>query len=130
MFSLFENVKDKVIAAKQYLKKDTRSHLEIIFANQILLKKYTSNGKEPTITEIQEELPKENIPVSNLEENPKENAKDLANLDIIMMYTEEVIKKNDENNNKLESLHIQEEVENQLLLNKAPRDKLTIEDLA
>ncbi|CAG8653064.1 20304_t:CDS:2, partial [Dentiscutata erythropus] len=145
----------KVIAAKQHFKKGTHSHLEIIFANQNLLKEYANNGmmilgktyygyipmdarksflpvkirnvplgdknqisnliqeafedignissikpllnyldfriiiKEPTITEVQEELLKENIPVSNLEENPKENAKNSANLDIMMMHTEE-----------------------------------------
>ncbi|CAG8680749.1 10511_t:CDS:2, partial [Dentiscutata erythropus] len=59
--------------------------------------------KEPTITEVQEELPKENILVT---------------------------KKNDETDDKLKSLYIQEEVENQLSLNKAPRDELTMEDQA
>ncbi|CAG8715656.1 7006_t:CDS:1, partial [Dentiscutata erythropus] len=86
--------------------------------------------EEPTITEVQEKLPKKNIHVLNLEENPKENAKDLANLDITMMHTEEVTKKNDKNDDKLESFHIQEEVENQLLLNKAPRNKLTMKNPA
>ncbi|CAG8795402.1 5623_t:CDS:1, partial [Dentiscutata erythropus] len=44
MSSLFENVKDKVIAAKQHLKKGAHSYLEIIFVNQDLLKEYASNG--------------------------------------------------------------------------------------
>ncbi|CAG8687329.1 23025_t:CDS:2 [Dentiscutata erythropus] len=174
MFSLFENVKDKVIAAKQHFKKGARSYLEIVFANQSLLKEYVSNGnvplgnknqisdliqeafedigdissikplliegtpyltnqwivifkntddpnleskiprftqvgdnkEEPTITKVQEELPKENIPVSNLEENPKENTETLANLDTMMISTEEATKKNDETDDKLKSLHI------------------------
>ncbi|CAG8786417.1 12644_t:CDS:2, partial [Dentiscutata erythropus] len=65
--------------------------------------------EEPTITEVQEELPKENIPVPNLEENPKENAENLANLDTMMIHSEEVTKKNDETDDKLKSLYIQEE---------------------
>ncbi|CAG8817292.1 24337_t:CDS:1, partial [Dentiscutata erythropus] len=76
------------------------------------------------------ELPKENIHVSNLKENSKENAKNLANLDTMIIHIEEITKKNNETDDKLKSLYIQKEVENQLLLNKTPRDKLTIEDLA
>ncbi|CAG8696632.1 17134_t:CDS:2 [Dentiscutata erythropus] len=94
------------------------------------LSKSSKPPKELTITETQKKLPKENIPVSNLEENSKENAENSANLDIIMIYTEKVTKKNDENDDKLESLYIQEEVENQLSLNKTPRDELTMKDLA
>ncbi|CAG8793959.1 13457_t:CDS:1, partial [Dentiscutata erythropus] len=62
--------------------------------------------KEPTITEVQEELPKKNISVPNLEENPKENAENLTNLDTMMIYTEEVTKKNDETDDKLKSFYI------------------------
>ncbi|CAG8826706.1 4069_t:CDS:2, partial [Dentiscutata erythropus] len=65
--------------------------------------------EELTITEVQEELPKKNIPVPNLEEIPKENTENLANLDTMIIYTEEVTKKNDETDDKLKSLYIQEE---------------------
>ncbi|CAG8684857.1 11005_t:CDS:2, partial [Dentiscutata erythropus] len=60
--------------------------------------------EEPTITEVQEELSKENIPVSNQEETPKENTENLANLDTMIIYAEEVTKKNDETDNKRISL--------------------------
>ncbi|CAG8803824.1 11651_t:CDS:2, partial [Dentiscutata erythropus] len=65
--------------------------------------------EEPTITEVQEELPKENIPVPNLKKKSKKNAENLANLDTIMIHTEEVTKKNDKTDDKLKSLYIQEE---------------------
>ncbi|CAG8678844.1 17959_t:CDS:1 [Dentiscutata erythropus] len=48
----------------------------------------------------------------------------------MMIHTEKATKKNDKTDDKLESLYIQEEVENQLSFNKAPRDELTIEDPA
>ncbi|CAG8654574.1 27496_t:CDS:2, partial [Dentiscutata erythropus] len=147
MSSLFENIKDKVIAAKQHLKKGTCSHLKIIFTNHIPTNAHKSFllvkirnvpldpvlplQKEPTITEIQEELPKENIPVPNLEENPKENAENLANLDTIMIYTEEVTKKNDKTDDKLKSLYIQEEKEfKNLWTDTINKLKVTLNNLA
>ncbi|CAG8599033.1 25109_t:CDS:2 [Dentiscutata erythropus] len=92
MFSLFENIKDKVIAAKQHLKKEVRkTKEERLISSPQQKTPVLPLQKEPTITEVQEELPKENIPVPNLEENPKENAENLANLDTMMNIQKRVI---------------------------------------
>jgi hypothetical protein len=44
MASLYEEVKQDIIAAKQHFKRGSRSHLEIIFTNKEKLKHYAING--------------------------------------------------------------------------------------